>query len=50
VLILVGLALTLTILWPLLFALCVVIGMGPTAKAEEEHLITLFGEECQQYQ
>jgi protein-S-isoprenylcysteine O-methyltransferase Ste14 len=49
-LILVGLALTLTTLWPLLLALCVVIGMGPTAKAEEEHLITLFGEEYQQYQ
>ena len=50
VLILVGLALTLTTLWPLLLALCVVIGMGPTAKAEEEHLTALFGEEYQQYQ
>jgi protein-S-isoprenylcysteine O-methyltransferase Ste14 len=50
VLMLVGLALTLTTLWPLLLALCVVIGMGPTAKAEEEQLITLFGEEYQQYQ
>jgi protein-S-isoprenylcysteine O-methyltransferase Ste14 len=50
VLMLVGLALTLTTFWPLLLALCVVIGMGPTAKAEEEHLITLFGEEYQQYQ
>jgi protein-S-isoprenylcysteine O-methyltransferase Ste14 len=50
VLILVGLTLTLTTLWPLLLALCVVIGMGPTAKVEEEHLITLFGEGYQQYQ
>ena len=50
VLILVGLALTLTTLWPLLLALCVVIGMGPTAKAEEEQLMALFGEEYQQYQ
>jgi len=50
VLMLVGLALTLTTLWPLLLALCVVIGMGSTAKAEEEHLTTLFGEEYQQYQ
>jgi protein-S-isoprenylcysteine O-methyltransferase Ste14 len=50
VLILVGLALTLTTPWPLLLALCVVIGMGRTAKAEEEQLITLFGEEYQLYQ
>jgi protein-S-isoprenylcysteine O-methyltransferase Ste14 len=50
VLMLVGLALTLTTLWLLLLGLCVVIGMGPTAKAEEEQLITLFGEEYQQYQ
>jgi protein-S-isoprenylcysteine O-methyltransferase Ste14 len=50
VLMLVGLALTLTTLWPLLLALCVVIGMGPTAKAEEEQLITLFGEQYRQYQ
>jgi protein-S-isoprenylcysteine O-methyltransferase Ste14 len=50
VLTLMGLALTLTTLWPLLLALCVVIGMGPTAKAEEEHLTILFGEKYQQYQ
>ncbi len=50
VLILVGLTLTLTTLWPLLLLLCVIIGIGPTAKAEEEHLITLFGEEYQKYQ
>jgi protein-S-isoprenylcysteine O-methyltransferase Ste14 len=50
VLILLGLALTLTTLWPLLLALSVVIGMGPTAKAEEQQLTTLFGEEYQQYQ
>lgn len=49
VLILVGLSLTLATLWPLVFVLCVVIGMGPTAKAEEEQLTTLFGEEYQQY-
>ena len=50
VLMLVGLALTMITPSPLLFALCVVIGMGPTAKAEEEQLMTLFGEEYQQYQ
>jgi len=50
VLILVGLSLTLTTLWPLLLALCVVIGMGPTAKAEEEQLTAWFGEEYQQYE
>jgi protein-S-isoprenylcysteine O-methyltransferase Ste14 len=50
VMILVGLALTLTTLLPLLLALCVVIGMRPTAMAEEEHLIILFGEEYRQYQ
>ena len=50
VLILVGLSLTLTTLWPLLLALCVAIGMGPTAKAEEAQLTALFGEEYQQYQ
>jgi protein-S-isoprenylcysteine O-methyltransferase Ste14 len=50
VLILVGLGLTLATLWPLLFALCVVIGMGPTAEAEEKQLAALFGEEYQQYQ
>jgi len=50
VLILVGLALALTTPWLLLLALCVVIGMGPTAKAEEEQLRALFGEEYEQYQ
>jgi protein-S-isoprenylcysteine O-methyltransferase Ste14 len=50
VLILVGLSLTLATLWPLLLALCVVIGMGPTAKAEEEQLTALFGEDYQEYQ
>lgn len=49
VLILVGLSLTLTIPWALLLALCVVIGMGPTANAEEAQLTALFGEEYQQY-
>jgi protein-S-isoprenylcysteine O-methyltransferase Ste14 len=50
VLILVGLSLILATLWPLLLALCVVIGMGPTANAEEAQLTALFGEEYQQYQ
>jgi len=50
VLILVGLSFTLTTIWPLLLALCVVIGMGPTAKAEEEQLAALFGKEYQEYQ
>jgi protein-S-isoprenylcysteine O-methyltransferase Ste14 len=50
VLMLVGLALALTTLWMLIFALCVVIGMGPTAKVEEEYLITIFGEEYKRYQ
>jgi protein-S-isoprenylcysteine O-methyltransferase Ste14 len=49
VLILAGLSLTLTTLWPLVFIICVVVGMGPTAQAEEEQLTTLFGEEYQQY-
>lgn len=50
VLILVGLSLTLATLWPLLLALCVVIGMGPTAKAEEAQLTALFGKDYQEYQ
>jgi protein-S-isoprenylcysteine O-methyltransferase Ste14 len=50
VLILLGLSLTLATLWPLLLALCVAIGMGPTAKAEEEQLAALFGQEYQEYQ
>jgi protein-S-isoprenylcysteine O-methyltransferase Ste14 len=50
VLILVGLSLTLTMLWPLVPALCVVIGMGPTAKAEEEQLAARSGEEYRRYQ
>jgi protein-S-isoprenylcysteine O-methyltransferase Ste14 len=50
VLMLVGLGLTLATLWPLLLALCVAIGMGPTAKAEEEQLMALFGKEYAQYQ
>jgi protein-S-isoprenylcysteine O-methyltransferase Ste14 len=50
VLILVGLSLTLATLWPLLLALCVMIGMGPTAKAEEDQLIVLFGKDYLEYQ
>jgi protein-S-isoprenylcysteine O-methyltransferase Ste14 len=49
VLVLVGLSLTLTMPWALLLAICVVIGMGPTADAEEAQLTVLFGEEYQQY-
>jgi protein-S-isoprenylcysteine O-methyltransferase Ste14 len=49
VLMLVGQGLALVTPWPLLLALCVAIGMGPTARAEEEHLIALFGEEYVQY-
>jgi len=49
VLILVGLSVTLATLWPSVFALYVIIGMGLTTKAEEEQLIKLFGEEYQQY-
>jgi protein-S-isoprenylcysteine O-methyltransferase Ste14 len=50
VLMLAGLGLTLASPWPLTLALCVVIGMGPTAKAEEAHLTALFGQEYVQYQ
>jgi protein-S-isoprenylcysteine O-methyltransferase Ste14 len=50
VVVLVGLALTLATLWPFLLALCVVIGMGPTAEAEEKQLAVLFGEAYRQYQ
>jgi len=50
VVMLVGLGLTLATLGPLLLALLVVIGIGPTARAEEAHLITLFGDEYRQYQ
>jgi protein-S-isoprenylcysteine O-methyltransferase Ste14 len=50
VVMLVGLGLTLTTYWPLFLALCVVIGMGPAAQAEEEQLTTLFGEAYEQYQ
>jgi protein-S-isoprenylcysteine O-methyltransferase Ste14 len=49
-LILVGLSLTLAPLWPLVLALCVVIGMGSTANAEEAQLAAQFGEEYRQYQ
>ena len=50
VVVLVGLGLSLATLWPFLLALCVAIGMGPTAEAEEKQLAALFGEEYQQYQ
>lgn len=50
VLILLGLGLTLTSLLPLFLALIIVIGMIPTAEAEEKQLAGLFGEEYQQYQ
>ena len=50
VVILTGLGLTLAMLWPLLFAVCVAIGMVPTAEAEEKQLAELFGEEYRKYQ
>ena len=50
VLILLGLSLTLVSPWPLVPALCVVIGMGPTARAEEAELIESYGQEYKQYQ
>jgi protein-S-isoprenylcysteine O-methyltransferase Ste14 len=50
VLILFGLGLTLASLLPLFLALILVIGMIPTAEAEEKQLAGLFGEEYQQYQ
>jgi protein-S-isoprenylcysteine O-methyltransferase Ste14 len=50
VVVLVGLGLTLATLWPLLLALCVAIGMVPTAEAEEKQLAALFGEEYKEYQ
>jgi protein-S-isoprenylcysteine O-methyltransferase Ste14 len=50
VLILVGLSLALLTYWPLIPALCVVIGIYPTARTEEEMLIGQFGEEYIAYQ
>lgn len=50
VLILVGLSLVLLTWWPLVPSLCVVIGMYPTAKTEEQMLIEQFGEEYVEYQ
>jgi len=50
VLILVGLSLVLLTYWPLVPALCVVIGLYPTAITEEEMLIEQFGEEYIEYQ
>ena len=49
VLILVGLSLGLLTWWPLVPALCVVIGIYPTAKAEEKMLMERFGEEYIEY-
>jgi protein-S-isoprenylcysteine O-methyltransferase Ste14 len=50
VVILVGLGLSLATLWPFLLAVFVVIGMVPTAEAEEKQLAALFGEEHRKYQ
>jgi protein-S-isoprenylcysteine O-methyltransferase Ste14 len=50
VLILVGLSLTLLTCWPLIPALCIVIGIYPTARTEEEMLIGQFREEYITYQ
>ncbi len=49
VLIPVGLSLALLTWWPLIPALCVVIGVYPTARSEEEMLIERFGEEYIEY-
>lgn len=49
VLIPVGLSLALLTWWPLIPALCVVIGVYPTARTEEEMLIERFGEEYIEY-
>jgi protein-S-isoprenylcysteine O-methyltransferase Ste14 len=48
--ILAGLGLALSTLLPLFFAVLVIIGMVPTAEAEERQLTALFGEEYRQYQ
>ena len=45
----VGLSLALLTWWPLIPALCVMIGMYPTARTEEEMLIERFGEEYIEY-
>jgi hypothetical protein len=50
VLVLVGLGLALASPWPFLAALCVAVGIGPTAKAEEDQLDALFDQEYEQYQ
>ena len=44
-----GLSLALLTWWPLIPALCVAIGMYPTARTEEEMLIERFGEEYIEY-
>ena len=49
VLILVGLSLALLTWWPLIPALCILIGMYPTARSEEKMLIEQFGEEYIEY-
>jgi protein-S-isoprenylcysteine O-methyltransferase Ste14 len=49
VLILVGLSLTFFIYWILIPAFCVIIGIYPTAKAEEERLTEQFEEEYIKY-
>lgn len=50
VLILVGLSLALLTWWPLIPALCVIVGMYSTARSEEEMLIERFEEEYIEYQ
>ena len=49
ILILAGLSLILHIYWLLIPTLCIMIGIYPTAKAEEETLIEQFGEEYINY-
>ena len=49
VLILVGLSLALLTWWPLIPALCIMIGMYPTARTEEKMLIEQLEEEYIEY-
>jgi protein-S-isoprenylcysteine O-methyltransferase Ste14 len=49
VLMLIGPGFALATFWPFVLAFLVIIGMGPTADAEEKQLEVLFGEESHQY-
>lgn len=50
ILILAGLSLVLRSYWLLIPAVCIIVGIYPTAKAEEEMLVERFGEEYTGYQ